>query len=298
MTETRHDLEDPCPEPPAPRKGFRLGRARQAAALAGRAGDAELDSVEPAQALDNGLSGSSWLRVLLLFVLGLIVGAVLFLPQRSLWTKTLNRLNTSGTMFTWERLDKSGLFGARLKNADLKLGNIKLHFSEIVISPGLFKPVAVRAETGNEALEMSISWSKRLIVSGKADNRILLGTDKASGAGELDVDLRFSNWTDIPNQGHVNISGLDMVLPDNTLIGNLRLKLSGNGQIVRIEQLAMDKPYPIQGSGSVQLNGADTKASVFSINGTVQAGQQVKNFNKVGTLADLASANGLSMFLN
>jgi hypothetical protein len=260
--------------------------------LQARGADEFYDSGDPEEAA-AGFSVRRLLRMLLLGLTGFILGAVLFLPAESLWLKALNRLNTGATEVFWTRSEPAGLLGARIHDVRLSFRDTDLHFTQLLIEPGLLTPLTLRLATGEPELEASMSWSRRLTIRGETDTGVLLDTDVPLGAGSIQADLRFERLTDIPEQGTLTIQGLDVVLPNEFMVENLNLDLTKNGEDLNISMLTLDKPVPLKASGSLELNPENLRASSYTVSGKIRIGNKDNTFKKTGNLEELVQLSSM-----
>jgi len=223
----------------------------------------------------------------LLGLAGFLIGIVMFLPAESLWLQALSRLGGEHGAFTWDRAEPAGLFGARVHDARFKHRGLTLHFTEMRISPGLLTPLRVQAVTGEPALTASVSWSNRLQISGLADTSVLLESGSQLGQCELLADLHFDSWDAMPEKGTITVKGLNLALSPKLTLANLNLKLNKAGQDIKIVAMEMDKPFPIQASGSVKLDYETLLESTYDFSGIVVMGKKNRNFQKSGKLKEL-----------
>jgi hypothetical protein len=238
-------------------------------------------------AQEAGLSSRSVLRVTLLALAGFLVGLVLFLPSDILWTRALKAVESEDLRIRWKTVLPMGLLGAKLEDAALDMGGVSLHFSSVEIDPGLLSPLALRLRTADRTINAGLSWTGRLRASGQADTAVLTAAPEASGVMDLRADLRFS-WSEaIPESGSLEVAGLDLPLPGNLLVHDARLALIKQDRDLSLESFSLEKPFPIEGRGSAELDPGKLEASTFELSGKIVMGGKARDFNLSGKLPEL-----------
>ncbi len=226
------------------------------------------------------------LKTIGLFILGAILGGILFLPKEAVWLKALDTaaLSLAPHAMAWSSIEDAGLTGFTLTEFSLKTqqGTFNLSIPKLKVSLGLSPLAEITATTG-PVLKVQAYRDRSVTLSGGFD-LAALGRKEMSGAVTAKGDMNFKAWGGPPMSGQLSVSADTLALPGGLVAEKVKAAADLADTRLTITNFEAEKPVPIKGQGTVDMVWTNPRASSYSLTGTMTLGSKEQAFQKSGTL--------------
>lgn len=223
---------------------------------------------------------------------GLIIGVWLFMPWEAVWSYALSRTTPKlkNVEIAWTGLDGSGPRTLKMQDVRVNVRERQFYIHELTVKIGLTR-ARIIADTGPK-LEIMATWDKKTTIHGKTDLGALLpGNSKIKGTVGLNGDLAFPEWGKPPITGRMEITSDSLQIKQGMTAEDLLLVAELDRQDLALRTFTIEKPLPVEATGTVELDWQNLHFSPYRISGRVTAGSTVREFEKYGELRELMGSN-------
>ncbi len=231
-----------------------------------------------------------WIASSLLFLAGLLLGVVLFLPWESVWIKVLDTADQKlpNTAITWTAVQDAGPLSVTIMGLKIQTGALPqpLSIQSLRLEFGLNPLVAARVDTG-QSLNIQAFRSKSIRLNGGMNLSSLLNREDIAGDLQLKGDASFPDWGQPPSNGRLEIASQSLRLPQGIEAKNLAASAELANNVLTVRSFQVDEPMPIEATGTLTLNWSNLKASSYEVSGSIQLGEKTQAFKKSGRLDKL-----------
>ncbi len=234
----------------------------------------------------------------LLFVAGLAVGAIFFLPWDTVWAVVLEKAaaRSKAVQVSWDSLSDGTVNSYTLSGVRIQAGKSELFIPRLSASLGLSPLLSLVVDTRGSLMDVGLSRSGDVVFDGDLDLGVLLPKTKIEGLAQGRGAVKMNLDAGLPEYGQVEIAMPVFIAPDGMRVTNVAVKAALQGDTLTVEQFSADKPIPVQATGTANLNWKQMAATTFEFSGTVMLGDTEQTFVKKGTVAEV-QRRGLNAFM-
>lgn len=229
------------------------------------------------------------IQPLALFLAGIVLGLILFLPREGFWLNILDRAATAAAphSLAWSGLEDASLTGFTLTGFSFatQQGTVNLSIPRLKVSVGISPMLEVTAITG-PALKVEVFRDKSVRFAGGFD-LAALGRKELSGTAAAKGSLSFRNWGGPPQSGQLSLEAPALSLPGGLSAEKAKAAADLSDTRLTITSFEAEKPVPVKAQGTVDLVWNNPRASSYALTGSLTLGNKEQSFQKSGTLEQI-----------
>ena len=223
--------------------------------------------------------------------LGLMLGLFLFMPWEVVWSSLLSKADSklSAVEIQWRDVPDAHINSVRIAGLQLTTPFARVSLPECSLRLGLSPLVKVGIVSGGQQLQISLDSDKRIALQGAIDPGEIVEGHKVEGVVEVNGAFLFPDWkTPRPDKGTLELAASRLLALGSIEAEGVLIRTELEGDTLRINSFSLQKPFPIEGKGSVVLNFSDLLSSTYQIEGTIRLGDIVQPFTREGSLRQAA----------
>ena len=230
------------------------------------------------------------LKILALFLAGLLIGGFFFFPKQSVWSTVLDKAaaDTPGWQVSWDSIEDAGFLGFTLTGLLITSDSGKTTFNvpRARVEAGIFNLVDLTLDTG-PSLNIVVSRSKDIRVDGSLDLETFLRRPDVQGVVGMRGQVSLEDWNTPPKEGEIDLTVPRLSVPGGLTIENGVAQARLEGDLLTISSFAVEKPLPAQGTGTASLSWSDFRQTTYRIEGSSRLGDKEQAFKQSGRLGQL-----------
>lgn len=222
-----------------------------------------------------------------LFLMGLVIGAFLFMPWEIVWTSVFKKVDekVSAVELSWGTFTEAGPLSFMVNNLTIKTQKgLVITLPSAGISLGLSPLVDVTVDSGPQ-LHAKLFRAKTLTITGGLDLSKLTNFSDLSGKVRITSDVSFPDWGKPPSSGSLVVRAPGVNIPGGLEATDIDVNAVLAGNQLQLNSFSCGQPIPVTAKGQATLNWNRLPISTYSIEGEATFGNTKRQFNKSGRLS-------------
>lgn len=222
-----------------------------------------------------------------LFIAGLLLGAVLFMPWEVLWSQVFKLADSkiAKANIQWGDFISAGPLSFEVTNVHITTDKgIVVTVPQLGFEVGVSPLVEVRVTTG-PTLSAKLFQTKSLTLSGGVDLARLVRLDGLGGKVRITSDVGFPEWGKPPRTGSLVVRSDQVEIPGGLIAEDVNVNAVLSGNQFQLNSFSCGQPIPVEAKGSATLNWGNLGESSYQISGSTTFGSTERQFSKSGNLS-------------
>jgi hypothetical protein len=235
-----------------------------------------------ADASSSRFSGAP--RFVLLFLLGAVLGAALFMSWRPVWDSALKGAagKAQSARVEWREIAEAGPLHAKLLDVRVTTPRGTFTLPEADIRIGLFPLVRLAVRTG-PVLNVSLGMTRHVSFEGGIELSALVDDGSAKGVVNATGELGLASLSGPPQSGTISLKAPSLTV-SGVAVRQASMDGTLDGSKLTVTGFSVAGPVPLEAKGTADLNWKDLPASRVQATGTITVGQTRQPFTKSGPL--------------